>query len=211
MIIIRRRLIFWLIKAYIKKWGKSIFLFFILGLVGFFLFRFVLRILPSTLPIIEKETIGMVGSFTIDTLPQNVLDNVSQGLTTVGQDGSIKPGLATSWKIDKNGRVYTFKLKRGINFSDGTRFTSKSINYGFSDVKVLKPDDYTIIFEIKDSYAPFLVTVSRPIFKKGFVGIGNYKVKSIDINNNFVTSIDLYSTTNERKVLRYQFFPTEDS
>jgi len=211
MITIRRRLIIWLIKAYIKKWGKSIVLFFILGLIGFFLFRFLIRILPSTLPIVEKETVGMVGSFTVDTLPQNILYNVSQGLTAVSQDGSIKPALASDWKIDKNGKIYTFKLKRGITFSDGTHFTSNSINYGFSDVKVKRPDDYTIIFELKDRYAPFLVTVSRPIFKKGFIGIGNYRVKNIELNGRFVTSIELYPTNGERKILRFQFFPTEDA
>ncbi|MBI2031087.1 MAG: hypothetical protein HYT08_00565 [Candidatus Levybacteria bacterium] len=211
MITIRRRLIVWLIRAYIKKWGRSIFIFFILGLVGFFLFRFVMRMLPSTLPIMDKETVGMVGSFTINSLPSDVLDQISQGLTKVSQDGTIKPGLSTSWKIDKMGKIYTFNLRKDVFFSDGTKFTSKTINYGFSDVKVIRPDDFTIIFQLKDSYAPFLVTVSRPIFKKGFVGIGNYQVKDVELNGSFVTSIDLYSTNNERKILRFQFFPTEDA
>src|SRR3989344_8987286 len=162
MIIIRRRLIFWLIKAYIKKWGKSIFIFFLLGLLGFFIFRYFLKVLPSNLPIMEKEAVGMVGSYTINILPQIVLDNISQGLTKVSEDGAINPGLSSSWKIDKNGKIYTFTLKRGIYFSDGTKFTSKSINYGFADVNVTRPDDYTIVFQLKDKYAPFLATVSSP-------------------------------------------------
>lgn len=211
MITIRRRLIFWLIRAYIKKWGKSIFIFFVLGLVVFSLLRYIIRILPSTFPIMDKEVVGMVGSFTIDTLPQDVLYNVSQGLTSVSQDGSIKPALAASWKVDKNGKIYTFNLKRGVLFNDGTKFTSKTVNYGFSDVLVTRPDDYTIVFRLKDNYAPFLVTVSRPIFKKGFIGVGKYKVKRINLNGIFVTSIDLYSVNNDRKILRYQFFPTEDA
>src|SRR3989344_9654231 len=149
MIVIRRRLIFWLTRAYIKKWGRSIFIFFLLGLLGFFLFRYFLRVFPSTLPIMEKETVGMVGSYTINTLPQMVLNNISSGLTKVSEDGAINPGLASSWKIDISGKIYTFTLKKNIYFANGDKFTSKSINYGFSDVNVTKPDDYTIVFRLK--------------------------------------------------------------
>lgn len=153
----------------------------------------------------------MVGSYTVDNLPQTILYKISHGLTSVSEDGSIKPDIAERWKIDENGKTYTFFLRRNIKFTDGTGLTSKYINYRFLDVSVLRPDEYTIIFKLKDKYSPFLVTLSRPIFKKGFIGVGNYKIKDIKLNGDFVVYIDLVSKDNNSKIIRYQFFPTEEA
>lgn len=211
MIIIRRRLIFWLIKAYIKKWSRLILAFFFLGLIAFFALRVTIQILPSAFSFLQKETIGMTGSYTINNLPSTIFYKLSYGLTSVSQDGSIKPGAATSWKIDGSGKIYTFFLKRDIQFADGIPLTSRYINYGFSDVSVTKPDDYTIIFKLKDNYAPFLATVSRPIFKKKFIGLGSYRIKYIKLNGEFVVEIELAPINPQAAVLRYHFFPTEDA
>src|SRR3989344_2148504 len=206
MIIFRRRLIFWLIKAYFKKWGRSIFIFFVIGLLAFFALRIIARIIPSTFPFGQRETIGIAGTFTINDLPDPILKMVSRGLTSVSSDGTAKPDIAGAWKIRENGREYTFFLRRDIYFSDGTHLTSKNVNYNFSDASIIRPDDYTIKFRLKDTYSPFLVTVSRPIFKKGFVGLGEYSVKSIKLNGDFVTSISLVSKKADTKVVKYQVF-----
>ena len=210
MIIIRKRLVFWLIKAYIKKMGKSIFLYFAAGLLIFFLFRGFLNLTLSKYHAYTVETIGMVGSYTIDNLPQPILYRISDGLTKVGDDGTPKPDLASSWKITDKGKTYIFTIKKGIKFSDNTLLTANNINYQFSGVKIEKPDKYTIVFKLKEPYSPFLVTVSRPIFKKGFVGVGEYKVKKINLNGDFVESIDLISISSPKKIV-YQFYPTYSS
>ena len=78
-------------------------------------------------------------------------------------------------------------------------------------MSIVRPDKYTIVFNLKDNYSPFLTTVTRPIFKKGCVGVGEYKVKKVKLNGNFVESIELYSEKNH-KVLVYQlFYPTFSS
>ena len=211
MIVFRRRLIFWLIKAYFKKWGRSILIFFVIGLLAFFALKVLSQVIPSTFPFIQKETIGMAGSFTINDPPSPILKMVSRGLTYVSYDGTVKPDIAGAWKIGDNGKEYTFYLRRDIYFSDGTHLTSKNVSYNFSDASITRPDDYTIKFKLKDAYSPFPVTVSRPIFKKGFVGLGEYSIKSVKLNGDFVTSISLVSTDSDKKVVRYQFFPTEDA
>jgi len=211
MIVFRRRLIFWLIKAYFKKWGRSILTFFAIGLLAFFVLRVLAGVVPSTFLFIQRETIGMAGTFTINDLPSPILKTVSRGLTSVSYDGTVKPDIAGAWKIRDNGREYTFFLKRDIYFSDGTHLTSKNVTYNFSDASIIRPDDYTIKFRLKDAYSPFLVTVSRPIFKKGFVGLGEYSIKSIKLNGDFVTSIELASKGINKRVVKYQFFPTEDA
>lgn len=44
---------------------------------------------------------------------------------------SIEPLLATSWEISDDGLVYTFHLREGVFFHDGTPFTSESVKATF--------------------------------------------------------------------------------
>lgn len=211
MIALRRRLIFWLIKAYIKRWRKIIFYFFATGLVIFFIFKISFGYFAAKLPFIEKETIGMVGPYTLDNLPDGILNMASQGLTKVQKDGTVIPGIVEKWKISGDGKAYAFYLRKNVFFSDGSNLTSKDINYDFSNVKVERPDKYTIVFYLKETYAPFPITVSRPIFKKGYIGVGDYKVKSIKLNGNFVEAIELYSDKLKKAIDYELFYPTYSS
>ncbi len=46
----------------------------------------------------------------------------------------IKPWLAESWKISPDGRVYTFRLRKGVKYSDGTPFTAQSVKQNIDAV-----------------------------------------------------------------------------
>ena len=61
--------------------------------------------------------------------------NVLEGLTKINMDGSIVPLLAESWSIDPDGKVYTFKLRRGVKFSDGEPFDSSDVKFSFERAK----------------------------------------------------------------------------
>lgn len=211
MIVLRKRLIFWLAKAYLKRWGKNIIYFFSIGLVVFFVLKFALGSFIAHFPFVEKETIGMVGPYTVDGLPEEILQKISRGLTKSLKDGKIMPDIAEKWKIAPNGKGYAMYLKKGMYFSDGTPVTSDNINYDFSDVSILMPDKYTIVFNLKDVYSPFLVTLTRPIFKKGIIGLGDYKVKRIKLNGNFVESIELYSEKLKKAFIYQMLYPTSNS
>jgi peptide/nickel transport system substrate-binding protein len=50
----------------------------------------------------------------------------------------IVPVLATSWKISKNGLVYTFQLRKGVRFQNGAPFTSADVAASFARDLVLK-------------------------------------------------------------------------
>ena len=54
-----------------------------------------------------------------------VYANVFEGLTRFGPDGAVNPGLAESWEISQDGTVYTFHLRGGVTFHDGTAFTAE--------------------------------------------------------------------------------------
>jgi ABC-type transport system substrate-binding protein len=110
MIVIRKRLIFWLIKAYIKKSGKTMILSFLFGLIIFFSVLFSSRYLNHLIPVYKKVSIGVVGAYTKDNLPPLVTSKFSRGLTKIAQDGSIKPDIAANWEEQDSRKTYKFTL-----------------------------------------------------------------------------------------------------
>lgn len=207
----RKRFLVWLVKAYFKKWKKILLFSFVFGLLGFFALSVALTYVFPSLPFFEKQKVGLVGAYTFDTLPGEVINNVSMGLTIVGDDGTPKPGAAKRWEIRDNGKTYIFYLDENREFSDGSDFTSESVNYNFLDVKTERPNDNTIVFRLRDTYAPFIVTVSKPIYKKNLIGLGEYRIKSLDQDQNFIKSLTLVSNQKKTDVLSYEFYPTEEA
>lgn len=55
--------------------------------------------------------------------------NVFEGLTRFGPDGSVNPGLAESWEISPDGKTYTFKLRSGVKFHDGSDMTAEDAKF----------------------------------------------------------------------------------
>ncbi|HKC14506.1 MAG TPA: ABC transporter substrate-binding protein [Patescibacteria group bacterium] len=196
-------------KAYIRKWKRTIFFSFGLGLVIFFLLYLFFTFFQPSLPL-NKTVIGLAGSYSSENLPSEVQDKISSGLTGIAPDGKPIPSVASSWEIKDDGKTYIFNLKNNLHFTDGSKLTSSSIIYNFENVSVERPTDSIIIFKLKNSYSPFLVSVSKPILKKNFVGLGNYKVGSLSLNGEFINSIELHPLKSG-KTLVYQFYPTEEA
>ncbi|MEL6752302.1 MAG: ABC transporter substrate-binding protein, partial [Pseudomonadota bacterium] len=58
-----------------------------------------------------------------------VYANIFEGLTRIGSDGAVQPGLAESWEISEDGKTYTFKLRGGVTFHDGTTFDAEDVKF----------------------------------------------------------------------------------
>ena len=100
--------------------------------------------------------------------------NVFEGLTKIGMDGRVTPLLAESWGIDPDGKVYAFKLKRGVTFHDGEAFDASDVKFSFERAKaegstnkakksvfdnisrIDTPDPYTVIMVLNQPDGNFL-------------------------------------------------------
>lgn len=211
MIVLKRRLLFWLLRAYMKRWGRILLICFLLGLAIFFVLKSSFPYIIAAFTGVSKEVDGIAGVYTLQTLPGDVTKDISRGLTKIDGQGLPQPDVASSWDIKNSGKTYIFHLKRNISFVDGTPLTSKNVQFAFSHVKIIRPDDYTIEYTLQDSYSPFLTTVSQPILKEGYIGLGPYRIKKIQSNGQFLQSLTLTSTTANPSLKIYVFYPTEDS
>ncbi len=59
--------------------------------------------------------------------PHFLYKMIYEGLVEDGGRGKILPQLATSWTLSPDGKTYTFKLRDGVKFSDGTAFNAAAV------------------------------------------------------------------------------------
>jgi peptide/nickel transport system substrate-binding protein len=94
-----------------------------------------------------------------------------------GYSLEAKPFLAESWTVTPNGRIYTFKLRRGVRFTTGTELTAEAVKYSIDRMQAIKlgplfltvafdraqvVDRYTVRFHLKFPYAAWPVILSHP-------------------------------------------------
>jgi peptide/nickel transport system substrate-binding protein len=89
--------------------------------------------------------------------------------------------LAESWTVSKDGLTYTFKLRKGVKFHDGSEMTSKDVKASYdkiinppAGVKSLRkemyasvraveaPDPHTIVFRLKRAESSFMLALASP-------------------------------------------------
>src|SRR5215813_3014633 len=120
--------------------------------------------------------------FTFD--PYNTQDDrsifteltVYERLVRLSADGKgVDPELAVEWKVAPDGLLADFKLRKGVQFSDGTPMTADDVVFSltraidqkgswgflFSPVKaVTKVDEGTVRLEMSEPFAPLLPALS---------------------------------------------------
>jgi len=85
----------------------------------------------------------------------------------------LRPALATSWEVSQDARVFTFHLRKGVKFHDGTPFNAEAVKFNFDRINHLKKgfhwllslsklekvevvDDYTVRFVLAEPFSLFL-------------------------------------------------------
>ena len=93
----------------------------------------------------------------------------------------IEGDLAESWEVSKDGLTYTFKLRKGVKFHDGSDFTSADIKATYEriarppdglvsvrkaqhqDIKEIEtPDPYTVVFKLGQVNMSMLLHFASP-------------------------------------------------
>jgi peptide/nickel transport system substrate-binding protein len=104
-------------------------------LVGFFIVA--MMVFPSLALASSSDTLiwGRGGdSVTLDLAQATDGESIKAGIQVLQNlvkfgDNSmnVEPQLATSWKVSKDGKNWTFKLRKGVKFQDGTDFNAKAV------------------------------------------------------------------------------------
>ncbi len=85
----------------------------------------------GTMKMILGMTLGNFGA-PWDNMPgpnAYVARAVCEGLVGIGPDGSRVPQLATKWETDAAAKTYTFTLREGVKFQDGTDFNADAVKW----------------------------------------------------------------------------------
>lgn len=203
------RLVFLIARELSHKYTKALALGFVSGLIlslGFF------RLFPIIRQqwFIPVDRIGMVGNFTPATLPLTIQQYISEGLTTVKPDGTVAPALATSWTATDSGKTFIFTLREDAVWHNGKKVSAADINYNIRDVIFSPIDRFTLRANLKAPYSPFPVVVAKPLFLNALVGLGSYRVSTIQLKGNSVVYIKLVPVAgSERHEREYRFYNTE--
>src|SRR2546425_11423338 len=106
---------------------------------------------------------------------RKILIQFMDTLTVINpKDGKVGPGLAESWDVARDGKSYTFRLRRNVKFHDGTPFDAAAVKFTLDRIQeplgapgvaraFLGPydgadviDAHTVRVRFKQPYAPFL-------------------------------------------------------
>jgi len=91
------------------------------------------------------------------TLATGILLDLVTGLLTRDASSEPVPGVAESWRISEDGTVYTFTLRDGLRWSDGTSLTSEDFVWSYRrlfDAQTASPGSATL-FVIRNARAAF--------------------------------------------------------
>lgn len=104
----------------------------------------------------------------IGTSASIVIYDLFEGLVTVNARGEIVPGAASEWQVDATQKVYTFKLRPNLKWSDGSPLTAADFEYSFR--RLMLP-------ETAARYASFLY----PIRNARAVNTGRAAVETLGV------------------------------
>ena len=114
------------------------------------------------------DSVGLDPAYETDGNSFMVCDNIYEALVFYKDESTdIEPGLATSWDISPDGKTYTFKLRKGVKFHDGTPFNADAVVFsigrmmknrnikffgkGWDIPKQERPPEYWVSMEMDDT------------------------------------------------------------
>ena len=140
----------------------------------------------------EPDTVDFQCTSIHYTIATNVFDRLVEMKANASGEVGVTPSLAESWEESEDGRSYTFHLRKGVTFSNGSALTSSDVLYSFTrllthpdscnqdiveiikgakslesgDAKELEGfkiiDDHTFTITLEQPFEAFLACLSMP-------------------------------------------------
>ncbi len=201
---------YWFFKIFLQKNFKILIISFIASLLFIFLtinfFPFINELLFK-----KRDKIGVVGQYTLTTLPNDITSLMSNSLISINNKGEILPVLASSWEIKDKNTTYIFHLKKNLVWSDGKKFVAADINYKFKGIQTIVLNENTIEFKLSHQLSIFPVYLTKPLIRSPLKGIaGLYQPENFRLEKGIVQSVSLSPNKSELSYKTYYFYDTED-
>jgi peptide/nickel transport system substrate-binding protein len=128
---------------------------------------------------------------------RRIRDLMFEPLLGIDLTGNVQPGLAESWEVSKDGKLYTLRLRKGVKFHNGQEMTAEDVKFamdytmnpkngatGFQNLNLIDrietPDRYTLNVLMKRSVPGFIYLLTEietlSVIPKGSLEEGIRKV-----------------------------------
>jgi peptide/nickel transport system substrate-binding protein len=121
----------------------------------------------------DQDTVTFDPVITVANADIWILDNMNANLVRVTPDGTgLEPDLAEKWTISDDAKTYTFTMRPGLKFSDGSPLTVADVKFSLERARDLEtsvfggmykimtsvetPDDHTVVIKLDKPSAPLL-------------------------------------------------------
>ncbi len=151
---------------------------------------------------------------TTDAGTRSVVFNMYEGLVKATSDGDLEPAVASSYVISEDATCYTFTLRDGILFSDGTAVTVEDIQYSierYAQIQgetssfakavdsVVIEDENTVSIYLTEANSEFLAQLTVAIIPASNddpagnpIGTGPFKYVSYSVGQNLILERNEY-------------------
>ena len=135
---------------------------------------------PKTVTVaLWADAISLDPEDTNDNLSLSIEREVYDGLLGFTPDMRLKPELATTWEVSPDAKVFTFHLRRGVKFHDGTLINAQAVKLNFDRARdgqhklkkyslyeeiasVDAVDEATVRFTLKNPFGAMLYNFAHP-------------------------------------------------
>jgi peptide/nickel transport system substrate-binding protein len=90
---------------------------------------------------------------------------VTEGLLAYDFDLTPKPQLAVEWSVDREFMKFSFKLRKGVAWHDGSPFTADDVSYSIRLLKDVHPRGRATFANVQEVHAPDAETVTLRLAK----------------------------------------------
>jgi peptide/nickel transport system substrate-binding protein len=142
-----------------------------------------------------KDAVTLDPAQATDGMSLNVTTEIMKGLVQFKPGAfDVEPAIAQSWQMSPDGRTWTFELRKGLRFSDGTPLDAQAVKFNFDRWRLISnpyhgakityyrtmfggypglianvraPAPRTVVFSLTRPFSPFLYDLTMPSFAIG--------------------------------------------